>query len=155
MQWMNGRYRHRGMQTMWPSYIFRKCCKIWHSIKLPKRCLKIQQIWHQNEALYGQQISSHMIHFSSWLKLFSKSGKITCVYLSRGFKDLTRCYLNLMKSQCVVGEWNNMFWSLQLYSLSLIGKNFSSTWISESCCCSMLAPGGCSITSAWTASRTF
>ena len=51
---------------MWHSYIFRKCCKFWHHTPLScqKRCSKIQKIWHQNEAPYGQQISSHM-HLSA------------------------------------------------------------------------------------------
>ena len=50
---------------MWHSYIFRKCCKFWHHTPLScqKRCSKIQKIWHQNEAPYGQQISSHMQSF--------------------------------------------------------------------------------------------
>ena len=49
---------------MWHSYIFRKCCKFWHHTPLScqKRCSKIQKIWHKNEAPYGQQISSHMLH---------------------------------------------------------------------------------------------
>ena len=47
---------------MWHSYIFRKCCKFWQSTPLScqKRCSKKQKIWHQWEALYGQQISSHI-----------------------------------------------------------------------------------------------
>ena len=50
------------MYTMWHSYILRKCCKFWHSTPLScqKRCSKKQKIWHQNEALYGQQIASHI-----------------------------------------------------------------------------------------------
>ena len=53
---------------MWHSYIFRKCCKFWHHTPLScqKRCSKIQKIWHQNEAPYGQQISSHMLSAQLW-----------------------------------------------------------------------------------------
>ena len=53
---------------MWHSYIFRKGCKFWHSelISCQKRCSKIQKIWHQNEASYGQQISSHMYTVLTW-----------------------------------------------------------------------------------------
>ena len=61
---------------MWGSYIFRKGCNFWHSepISCQKRCSKIQKIWHQNEALYGQQISSHICSYKSFL-----SGMLCCV----------------------------------------------------------------------------
>ena len=47
---------------MWHSYIFRKCCKNWHSalISCQKRRSKIQKIWHQIHALYALRNFTHM-----------------------------------------------------------------------------------------------
>ena len=49
---------------MWHSYIFRKGCKFLHGkpISCQKRCSKIQNIWHQIQALNALKKFTHINH---------------------------------------------------------------------------------------------
>ena len=91
--------------SMRHSYIFRKCCKFWHStyLRCQKRCSKKQKIWHQNEALYALRNFTHM--YITIIKVYKDKDKAKDISL--GVWNEPSLHLPLGEVWPIGAKWND------------------------------------------------